>query len=197
MIRARLLVAMLCAAGAASALAQQLYRWTDEQGRTHITDTPPPTSAKGVQKKAATTAPAGSEQVPFELAQAMKDFPVTLYTAPNCKQPCERARGALNRRGVPFKEVQVGEEGATDELVRLTGGREVPALVVGRSVQKGFEQAAFDALLDAARYPAAGILPARNQGAPKPPEPKPQAEAKPPAEEEVKPAGPYAPRFSK
>ena len=30
----------------AAAQAQQLYRWTDEKGRVHITDTPPPASAK-------------------------------------------------------------------------------------------------------------------------------------------------------
>ena len=80
------------------------------------------------------------------------------------------ARDALNKRGVPFKEVQVWEEESNAELKRVTGSTEVPALVVGRSVHKGFQQDAFDALLDSARYPRAGILPARNQGAPKPPE---------------------------
>ena len=32
------------------AAAQQMYRWTDENGRTHITDTPPPPGAKNVRK---------------------------------------------------------------------------------------------------------------------------------------------------
>jgi glutaredoxin len=203
MIGARPFAAIVVAALAAAALsvqAQQMYRWTDEKGRVHITDTPPPPSAKGVQKQSGATAPAVEQQMPFELAQAMKDFPVTLYTAPNCKEPCARARGALNLRGVPFREVQVWEKDTIQELTKLAGSNQVPVLLVGQSVQKGFQQDAFDALLDAARYPRAGILPARSQGAPKPPEEfvqreAPKAEPKP--EEEPRPTGPYAPRFSK
>jgi len=193
-------VLTLCAA---SAQAQQLYRWTDEKGATHITDTPPPPSAKSVQKPKATAGTPAPTQEPFALAQAMKDFPVTLYTAPSCKEPCEQARGALNRRGVPFKEILVWEEDTNLELKKLTGGTsDVPVLLVGRSVQKGFQQDAFDALLDSARYPRAGLLPARKQGAPKPPEdyvPPEQRQQAPQAEpvkptEESRPAGPYAPR---
>ncbi len=186
---------------AASAHAQQLYRRTDEKGAVHITDTPPPPSAKGVQKSRASTSAPAATQYPYELAQAMKDFPVALYTSPNCKEPCARARDALNRRGVPFREIQVFDKDTTEELTRLAGNTQVPVLLVGQSVQKGFQQDAFDSLLDAGRYPRAGILPARNQGAPKPPEEFAQREAPKPAPEkpaeEPRPTGPYAPRFSK
>ena len=75
-----------------TAQAQQLYRWTDDKGRTHITDTPPPASAKDVQTKSASTP--GPEPAPqnFELAQAMKDFPVVLYTGPPARmRVCARA----------------------------------------------------------------------------------------------------------
>jgi glutaredoxin len=203
--RAVFAVFLLLAAAAAG--AQQMYRWTDENGRVHITDTPPPASATGVKKQAARSVPAETKQgTPYELAQAMKEFPVKLYTAPSCKDPCDQARSLLNRRGVPFKEVLVWEDDTAQELKKLTGGSlEVPVLTVGRSVQKGFQQDTYDALLDSARYPRAGILPARNQAAPKPPEDYAapgaaiQAEpAKPAAEaEEPKSTGPYAPRFSK
>src|SRR3990172_6745177 len=113
MMRAPIAVVLGLIAFAASA---QLYRWTDEQGRVHVTDTPPPASARNVQKKAAPAGsaiqppppsqpppPAGSAMrapAPYELAQAVKDFPVTLYTAPSCKAPCAGARDALDKRGV-------------------------------------------------------------------------------------------------
>jgi len=202
----RAVLAVFLLAAAAAAGAQQMYRWTDENGRVHITDTPPPPSAKGVRKQKARSVPAEGEQgASYELAQAMKEFPVTLYTAPSCKEPCQQARALLNRRGVPFKEVQVWEEDTAQDLRKLTGGTlDVPVLTVGRSVQKGFQQDAFDALLDSARYPKAGLIAARNQAAPKPPEGyaapgSAQAEpAKPAAPaEEPRPTGPYAPRFSK
>src|SRR5690606_9441797 len=68
---------------AAAAQAQHIYRGTDEQSRTHIPDTPPPASARSVQKQGR-PAPGVAAQMPYELARAMQDFPVTLYTAPNC-----------------------------------------------------------------------------------------------------------------
>jgi len=193
------LIVALLVEGAAQ--AQQLYRWTDEKGRVHITDTPPPASAKSVQKKNPSGNVTESAPPPYELAQAMKEFPVVLYTSPICKEPCALARQALNKRGVPFKEVQVWEPQSNDELKAATGSSEVPALMVGRSVHKGFEQGAYDALLDSARYPRAGILPPRAQAAPKEPEgyvplterEAPKAEPVKPEPEEAKPAGPYAP----
>jgi glutaredoxin len=186
---------------ASPAAAQQLYQWTDEKGRVHITDTPPPASARNVQRKdagdagnvASSEAPADT---PYEVAQAMKNFPVTLYTSPTCRDACALARAALNRRGVPFKEIQVWNEQTNEELNKVSGRNDVPTLVVGRSVHVGFEPGAFDSLLDSARYPKSGSVPARAQAAPPPPEgytaPVP-AEPAPP-EAEAPPPGPYAPK---
>ena len=200
MMRTRIIGILLMLA-AATAAAQQIYRWTDDKGRVHITDTPPPPSAKGVQKKAYQSGGIATESgpTPYELAAAMKEYPVTLYTSPVCKEPCAEARAALNRRGVPFKEVQVWEAAGNEELQKVSGANQVPTLVVGRSVHKGFDQAAYDALLDSARYPRAGILPARAQAAPALPEgyipPGERAKAEPvrPEAEEPPPTGPYAP----
>jgi glutaredoxin len=190
---AAIAVAGVLAAGAAQ--AQVLYRWTDAQGGVHITDTPPPANARNVRKLGAAApgrAPAPSDQQPYELVLAQKEFPVTLYTAPQCGEPCAQARAALNRRGVPFSEVLVADAATREELKRVAdGAEEVPVLFVGRSVHKGFQQEAFDALLDAARYPRTGLLPPRAQAAPKPQPPS------PPPEEEAAPSGPYTPRFSK
>ena len=195
---ARLAMAIVLALAAATAAAQ-LYRWTDEKGRVHVTDTPPPPSAKDVQKRSATAGAVETPQAPFELARAMKEFPVTLYTSPNCEEPCAKARDALNRRSVPFKEVQVWNEQTNEELKRVSGNNDVPTMVVGRSVYSGFEQGAFDALLDSARYPKTGQLLPRAQAAPPPPEgyapPSRDALKAEPVkpEEPAKPVGPYAP----
>jgi glutaredoxin len=192
--------AFLLALGTAQ--AQQLYRWVDESGRVNFSDTPPP-KARDVEARKYGGGTTASPQAPFEFERAQKNYPVTLYTSPVCKEPCAQARAALNRRGVPFKEVQVWEEESRKELHRVSGYYEVPVLTVGRTVQKGFEQGAFDSLLDSAGYPRAGILPARTHAAPPPPEgyvppsereaptavAEPEAPMPPPA-----PLGPYAPR---
>ena len=195
-MKSRAPIAVLLATVAFAASAQ-LYRWTDEKGRVHITDTPPPGSAKAVQKKSRGSTSSVEAQQPFELTEAVRDFPVTLYTSPNCKEPCASARNALNKRAVPFKEVQVWNNETNDELKRVSGGNDVPTLVVGRSVHRGFEQSAYDALLDSGRYPRAGLLRPRAQAAPAAPEGydsransgKSEAEPEAPA-----PTGPYAPK---
>lgn len=185
---------MLLGTAAFAASAQQLYRWTDEKERVNITDTPPPASARNVQRKKPGAVGAVAAQEPFELTQAARDFPVTLYTSPDCKEFCATARALLNKRGVPFKEVQVWDEPSNAELKRVSGGDDVPTLVVGRSVHRGYAQAPYDALLDSARYPRAGLLPPRAQAAPPPPadynpQGSPKIEPEAPA-----PRGPYAPR---
>lgn len=186
--RSAVLVALLCAGGVGFA---QQYRWVDEQGKVHYTDTPP-AKAKTV-RKADLKAPGAPEEPPppYEVQRALKDFPVTLYTAPICQRPCELAREALNRRGVPFAEVQVWNADTLEQLKSRTGSGNVPTLVVGRSVMNGFDQASYDDLLNSAGYPRPGAVPARAQRAPAPPEgyePPPGAEPrKPEAVTAVKP----------
>jgi glutaredoxin len=178
---------------------QQLYRWTDENGRTHITDTPPPPSARNVQKKSAIVGGGGAAPLPYELILAMKDYPVVLYSAPACKQPCTDARALLNKRGIPFREVSVWDQDSGAELSRVSGGTTIPTLLVGATAQRGFNADAYNALLDSARYPKIGVAPVRSQAAPAPP--KDYAEAMDEVtkaeaikrEAEHQPKGPYAP----
>ena len=198
-------VFMLLAIALGAAQAQQkLYRWTDASGNVHVTDTAPPRDAKQVETKVYGGGAAAGD-APYALRDAQTKFPVTLYTAPSCKEPCAQARAALNKRGVPFSEVQVWNEETNAKLKEISNSNEVPVLTVGRSVQKGFEQGAYDSLLDSAGYPRAGILPEGKVAAPEAPkgyippaqraEPS-RPEAEPVAQEPPKKLGPYAPRFS-
>ena len=111
-MRSVILAALL---GAAFAAQAQLYRWTDAQGRVHVTDTPPPPSAKNVRSRSTDVAPASGAGEPYALQLAVKNHPVKLYTAPDCA-PCGTARTLLNARGVPFSEVSVIDERQAEEL---------------------------------------------------------------------------------
>lgn len=190
----RVLLAVILAGVSATAGAQ-LYRWTDEKGKVHFGDTPPPTSAREVQKKAAVrggdakTAP-GTAAEPFVLQQARRDYPITLYSTPGC-EACDLARQLLNGRGLPFREVSVTTDQQIAELTNAVGSNSVPAMVVGPTVVKGFEEGAYQRALDAAGYPKPGMLPARAQAEPKSPDTK-AAEQKPAAETPpATPKGPY------
>jgi len=179
--------------GAACAASAQMYRWTDEKGRVHVTDTPPPPSAKAVQKKSLTVSGAVPETAgqPYALQLAAKSYPVTLYTAREC-EPCGAARNLLNSRGVPFREVLVVDEPQQEELRKVAGALAVPSVTVGSNLQKGFEESAYHSLLDIAGYPKPGFLSPRNQAEPKPAPPA-AAEAKPAEDADAAASGPYAP----
>jgi glutaredoxin len=120
----------------------------------------------------------------------MRNFPVTIYTADNCKEPCAEARKLLQSRGVPFREVAVTDEKTREDLKKVSGGEEVPVMTVGRSVTKGFGIDSWHIALDAAGYPRSG--PPLAAQAPKPAPPPPEAKASPAGEPQK--LGPYAPR---
>jgi len=188
------ILAALLATLFASAASAQLYRWVDQNGKVHYTDTPPqPAAARAVEKRK----PSGSVVdgvAPYAVQQAAKTFPVTLYSAATCETPCKDARDLLAKRGVPYSEVAISEQKQLDELKRISGGDEVPVLVVGKSVIKGFEAGSYNGALDTAGYPL--NAPSTAARAPKPAEaakPAQQAIA-PQAAEAAPPPGPYLPR---
>ena len=96
--------------------------------------------------------------LPYALAEAVKNHPVTLYTTANC-DACDTGRKLLNTRGVPFSEKTVS---SNDDLARLKqagGDAHLPFLTVGRNKQQGFESDAWNNLLTIAGYPDANMLP--------------------------------------
>ena len=167
-MQSRIPVACLLLFWACAALAQQ-YRWIDEKGRVQYTDTPPPPTAKGVQKKALRSEPAPSGQEAFAFQVARKNSPVKLYTSPDCGPSCEDARKLLVQRGIPFSETSVTKIEQIEEVKRLTGSSMVPVMVVGSAVQKGFETEIYHRALDTAGYP--------RSNPPLAPSPKPAASA--------------------
>jgi glutaredoxin len=151
-------VAGIALAVLSAGASAQMYRWVDRDGRTHYTQTPPPPDAKSAQKKflGAGGGDAAYGELPYATQTAARNYPVTLYTAPDCGAPCDQARALLVRRVVPFKEVSVRRQADIENLKALAGGTQVPYLVVGSQKQAGFLEDGYGALLDSAGYPASG-----------------------------------------
>ena len=139
----------------------QLYRWTDESGKVHYTDTPPPAGAKNVEKKGLARA-GGAEAAPaaqqsYALQQATKNFPVTIYTSKDCGNPCKKGLDYLKKRGVPYTEKVVATQDEIDEVTKLTGAPRVPVMVVGVAIEKDYEEQSWSEALDTAGYPKAAV----------------------------------------
>ena len=179
MSKNRLVVMMSCAALAlcAAVQAQTLYRYQDADGHTVYSDTPPPADARNVQPKQFSDNVIDTDKAPFATRQAMARFPVTLYTF-DC-DVCRNAQAMLVKRGVPFTTVIVSEEKGAARLKALTGEQTAPVLQVGdKLVAKGYNESAWQAMLDEAGYPkdapalrAAPARPPANKGAAAPAQP--------------------------
>ena len=172
------LIAVLLAAGTAQ--AAQLYRWVDDKGRVEWRDTPPPASAKKVERRSVNDSVIETSGLPYSVQQAVRNAPLTLYVN-DCGDACTKARSHLNRRGLPFAEKNPREN--IDAFKKLTnGGMEVPLLFVGREALKGYEEGMWDTALDNAGYPraVAGVRPAPKPVPVTPPAPPANTESVPP-----------------
>ncbi len=138
----------------ALATAQQsLFRYVDKDGRVVYSDTAPPLDAKSVQQKKLGGNFIETSELPYALQVAQQRNPVTLYSGP-CGPLCEQARALLNRRGVPYRDVDPSQPGEMQKMKQLTGDQSVPVLTIGSAIMvKGFEEVRWQAALDQAGYP--------------------------------------------
>lgn len=133
-----------------SLAAQQVYVWTDEYGNREYRDTPPPPSAKNVERRTFSVSTIETSELPYSVRQAVTNFPVTLWVF-SCGTVCDNARAHLMRRGVPHTEKD--PQADREAFEKLTGGLEVPVLYIGNTRLRGYLASEWDAALDAAGYP--------------------------------------------
>jgi glutaredoxin len=144
----------------------------------NYTDVPPPSSASKVEQKAISGGGSGYGDLPYEVSEAVKANPVTLYTTANCSA-CDEGRRMLNERGIPFKEKTVTSNEDIAQLKQAGGTAQLPFLTVGRAKQTGFLADTWGAALTTAAYPETSKLPKTYRSpAAEPAAPKPAAVAK-------------------
>ena len=178
----RLLILLTALATLLQAQAAQLYRWVDDKGRVEWRDTPPPANAKKVERRTVGGSIIETSTLPYSLQQAVRSFPVTLYTG-NSGEGCDKARAHLVRRGVPF--TQKNPQDDVDGYKKLTGGgMQVPLLFIGQEQLRGYEASAWDSALDTAGYarqPVPGYVAPKPVAVPAPKSPAPPAAETDPA----------------
>lgn len=116
-----------------------IYKWTDAQGRTQYSDTPPP-AAKSTQLKLQSFT--GAAQV----SQASgADSGVTIYTTQWCGV-CKRAKAFFAKNAVPFREWDVEKTDYGAIKFKQLGGSGVPLITIGAQKMAGFDEASFMAM---------------------------------------------------
>jgi hypothetical protein len=158
-----LLFSLAVAAGARwadVAEAGELYRWVDEAGRVHYSDQPPPPEVRSNAERRRLGDKPPAATLPYALQEAVRQFPVTVYTAEGCGEGCKQGVAYLTRRGVPFTEKDARVVDNANIVMSHAGGKlEVPLLTVGRSALRGYEESAWASALDSAGYPRSNTLP--------------------------------------
>ncbi len=142
----------------ATSAQAQIFKWTDEKGITHLSDQPPPPNAKKVEQKNISSVES-SVSLPYELAEAVRNFPVTIFTTANCSG-CDQGRKLLQTRGVPFTEKTISTEEDSAKLAEAGSDGQLPFLLVGNQKLIGFEAGGWTDALNNANYPAKRVLPA-------------------------------------
>lgn len=148
-------LALLLALGlATAATAQTVYRWIDPAtGRATVSDQPPPPGVKATVSAGAAGESGADPALPYETRIAAEKYPVTLYTGPDCGSLCDQARRLLKGRGIPFREQAISNAEELETLKKVSGDTQVPVLMVGKEIRRGFAAGPWDALLDLAGYP--------------------------------------------
>ncbi|MBI5435935.1 MAG: glutaredoxin family protein [Nitrosomonadales bacterium] len=133
--------------------AGELYRWVDKSGKVHYGDAPATEALQVERKKFSSPATQGDEDLPYETRLAQQHFPVMLYKASNCGEPCQQARDFLDKRGIPFTEKTLLTQEEIDDFKKQSGSDQSPTLAVGKAYLKGFQAEAWGSELDIAGYP--------------------------------------------
>lgn len=136
-----------------STQAGELYRWIDKAGKVHYGNSPT-AGAEQVEQKRFSDAQEGEEML-YETYLARQNFPVTLYTAANCIEPCQQARDFLDQRGIPYTEKALITQKEADDFKRQSGIDQAPTIAVGRIYLAGFQSTQWGNELDIAGYPKA------------------------------------------
>lgn len=129
-----------------------VYRWTDDKGRVHFGDKPPPgTAGESVDIRINTYRSPhivgqpddAADNDPGAKAAARKS--VVMYGASWCGV-CRRAAAYFRQKGIPFTEYDVERSAKGRADFKRLGGRGVPVILVGRTRMNGFSPDRFEQL---------------------------------------------------
>lgn len=114
--------------------------------------TAPPGSKPSAKPTATAKAPDTPAATPAPKPAATNGQQVRLFTHPQCGTPCDEAKALLASRGVGFQEVSAETPDGLAELEKVTGARNVPVMLIGQSITRGFADTNFHKALDDAGF---------------------------------------------
>lgn len=146
-VKARCLVCVvLLYAIVVSPAAAEIFKWIDDSGRVHFTDSP--SREQQVEKiKVKINSYTSPEIVPFEAAftPSTRRDKVVLYSTTWCGY-CKKARRYFATKGIPFVEYDTETSKKGREDYKALKGTGVPIILVGQKRMNGFSPSKFEGL---------------------------------------------------
>jgi len=130
------------------AVADELYKWVDNKGKVTYQSTPPPDTAKKVERSEIRTRNyAASDQVETAEPEEKDLKPIKFYYKPECSS-CEEALAYFDENSIPFDEIDLSEnKDEEEELEKKLGVISVPIFGIGDKYISGFEKNMLNELL--------------------------------------------------
>jgi glutaredoxin len=133
----------------ASVSAAELYKWVDNKGNTHYTDSPPPNSAteQNIAQLPDLNGYAAAETEPSTASNntALATPEVIMYGTPWCGY-CKKARRYFQHNKIAFREYDIESSSSAHRRFKQLGGNGVPLIVIGKKKMSGFSVARFKSL---------------------------------------------------
>lgn len=132
-------------------VSAEIYKWVDEQGRTHFSDNAPVTAqAEEVTIKINTYNSPGFAPDAFlsedsEKPHSRSSHKVTIYSTAWCGV-CQKAKTYFRRNRISYTEYDVETSAKGKQDYQKMNGKGVPIILVGNKRLNGFSQQSFESL---------------------------------------------------
>lgn len=145
MVGKRLLI-LLCLTVVSSHGLADIYKWVDENGKTHLTDRPPRHfDAKPVTVQVINTYSTSQIVSSPNSKTTAQRKQVVMYSTESCGV-CKQAKAYLRSKKIPFTEYDVQKSSKGRQDYKRMNGRGVPIILVGGARMNGFSKAHFEQL---------------------------------------------------
>ena len=135
-----LFIALLLFSTASSA---EFYKWTDDKGNVHFTDTPP--KGKKVEQLELKINTYSAVEIKPLVERLGKKNKVVMYSATWCGI-CKKAKRYFKAKKIPYVIYDVEKSYSGKRDFKLLKGKSVPIIIVGNKRMNGFTVTRFDKL---------------------------------------------------
>ena len=121
----------------------EFYKWTDDKGNVHFTDTPP--KGKKVEQLELKINTYSAVEIKPLVERLGKKNKVVMYSATWCGI-CKKAKRYFKAKKIPYVIYDVEKSYSGKRDFKLLKGKSVPIIIVGNKRMNGFTVARFDKL---------------------------------------------------